>query len=191
MKRCAFGISIICLAIFLGLLGCDSTPGSCPDLESMPLQVSGGYVWVTITPAGESRARSYDPADCQFPVVEARGDFLPAPFNRGVFPKAQSSGLLLTDARVPGTVDTVRLIGALALEQEGKQRLEVLAVPVDSFLSLSTIRNYQDLAIRYPVVKRMVEDWFRNYEGPGTTEILGWKDETFAARHLKDQAGKE
>ena len=178
--------------IFL-LAGCAKQPVP-PHL--LPARTEHGVNVVVETPAGSVRTARYDPERAAFSVDSVEVAFLPFPANWGFVPStrmpyqrdrrfAPVEVLVLGERLETGTVVEVNPIATVALEEEERRFLLLLAVPADPALCNLTIRDYSDLALRYPGVKESLEQWLRQWKGEPPVRILDWKDGQYALRFIE------
>ncbi|MBK7407351.1 MAG: inorganic diphosphatase [Saprospirales bacterium] len=151
---------------------------------------------VVETPAGSVQVVQYDPVTEKFVADSAWVAFLPFPANWGFVPStrmpyqkdkafAPVQVLVLGERLETGTTVEIHPVGAVILENEGHRNLLVVAVPLDPALRNLAIRDYADLALRYPGVKENLEQWLRQWKGGVPARILDWKDGQYALRFIE------
>jgi inorganic pyrophosphatase len=149
-------------------------------------------------PAGTNHARRYDPATHSFVPVRRAGldlvvEFLPCPGNVGFVPGTRFgqaarplSALVLTEAQPAGTVLEVLPIGVLTLDDNGTLQQLVLAVPArPSQRILPEVITWQDLLVRYPGARTVIQQWVLHQGRPGEIRIVSWKNEKAAEQQVK------
>lgn len=123
-------------------------------------------------------------------------DFLPYPGNYGFIPSTlmeESRGgdgdaldiLMIGESLSTGTVVPIRPIGTLLLKDKGELDTKLIAIPADSSKVVLQAYNFTEFSVKYAPAKKMIEDWFLNYKGPGRMELLGWRDEVYAMDEIK------
>lgn len=187
---------ISALALLLNL-GCTRRAPSPPqDLMGLPALTEEGIHVVVEIPAGTNRKLEYNDAKQSIEPGWREGrerfiDFLPYPANYGFIPSTYmhpTQGgdgdaidvLLLSEALPTGTVVEALPIAALLLLDEGETDLKIIAVPLDSSLQIIKARNFVELSMGYDGARHIIESWFLHYDGLGTHEFKGWKDENYA-----------
>ena len=91
--------------------------------------------------------------------------------------------LVLGPALPRGAIVRVRLIGALALRDDGEIDDKLLAVPEQG--TFAEIDDVRELDERYPGVSAILATWFGNYKGPGRIEVLGLRSRAAATEQVK------
>ena len=159
-------------------------------------------VVVVETPAGAVQAVHYDPVTETFITDSARVAFLPFPGNWGFVPStrmpyqkdrsfAPVQVLVLGERLETGTTVEIRPVGAVVLEEKSVRTLLVVAVPLDPVLCNMPLRDYADLALRYPGVKENLEQWLRQWKGGIPARVLDWKDGQYALRFMEASLPKK
>lgn len=192
-----FGIFFL---ILLASIACNRNP-SAADLVNLPAFTDEGVQVVVEIPSGTNRKIEYSKTNKRF-EVERRGgkervvDFLPYPGNYGFIPSTlmekKSGGdgdpldvLIISESLGTGSVLAVQPIGTLLLKDDGELDTKIIAVPIDTSLQIITADNFQDFMLKYDAAKRIVEQWFLNYKGPGITQLIRWEDEAYALKEVK------
>ena len=93
--------------------------------------------------------------------------------------------LMIGESLPTGTVVSITPIATLLLSDNGELDTKLIAIPADSTEVVLGAYNYTDLAIKHAAAKKMIEDWFLNYKGPGEMELIGWRDEVYALAEIK------
>ncbi len=176
---------------------------SCKQASKFDLSPFGetGIRMVVEIPAGTNHKIEMDQASGEFKkdyenAPDQIVDFLPYPGNFGFIPgtrvdKSKNGGgdaldvLLVSETLPPGTVVEVKPIATLLLKEGEAIDAIVIAVPADSTKQVFQASSFSDLMIAYQPAKRMMEDWFLNYQRPGKVELLGWRDEKYALSEIK------
>ena len=190
------GFPSACLALLA--LSCS---GDRPDIDQMPAFGEQGIHVVVEIPAGTNLKIEYDPATGSFlPDREGESErsitFLPYPGNYGFIPStlvdASDGGdgdpldvLLLSSALPTGSVVEAMPVAALLLLDDGERDTKIIAVPLDSTRRVIDVDDFRSLLMEYDAARRIIEEWFLNYKGLGATELVGWKDEQFAAEEVR------
>jgi len=120
--------------------------------------------------------------------------YLAYPANYGMVPGTlldEASGgdgdpldvVVLGPAQPRGAIVPVRLIGALALLDDGEVDDKLLAVPGKGpFAGIEDVRQLDE---RYPGVTGILATWFANYKGPGRVEVLGLRSREAATEQVR------
>ncbi len=171
------------------------------DYLSLPA-FSGDAIQVVVEiPAGTNRKIEYDETRKNFAVDEIAGkarviDFLPYPGNYGFIPSTYMDPalggdggpldvLVIGESAATGTVMAARPIAALLLLDEGQLDTKIIAVPADSSLQVMKAGDFQEFSMAYDGAKHIIENWFLYYDGLGTTEFKGWRDEQYALEEVR------
>lgn len=121
-------------------------------------------------------------------------DYLGYPGNYGMIPNTMLSKtqggdgdpidvLLLGTAKERGTVQKVRVIGALQLLDNGEKDDKLIAIDPNS--KWSKVLTLNDLDIYYPGSKTVISTFFENYKGKGQMQIKGWLEKSESLRILE------
>lgn len=192
------------LFIFILLASCKNL-GVKVDYAKLPaLTENGGVNMVVEIPAGTNHKIEYKKDRDVFENDLENGQirtikFLPYPGNYGFIPSTymdpQLGGdgdaldiLLIAEHLKTGEVIETRPIAALRLSDGGEIDTKIIAVPLDAEKSYIKASNFVEFMIEYDAAKRIIEEWFLNYKGLGTTELLGWEDENFALQEISKWA---
>ena len=198
--------SFCSFALFSYLLLCVACQNTSePNYYTLPTYNDDNSVNVVIEiPAGTNHKIEYDPQTNVFGNDIENGrdriiNFLPYPGNYGFIPST------LMDARRGGDGDALDVlvlgeslptksqiatipVGVLLLKDNGELDSKIIAMPRDSMYRTMNINNYQDFMIQYDNARRMVEQWFLSYKGPGEMEFIGWKDDRYAREEIEKWA---
>lgn len=172
------------------------------DYNSLPaITESGGVNVVVEIPAGTNHKIEYQKEKDAFENDLENGQiriirFLPYPGNYGFIPStfmdpAQGGDgdaldiLLVAEYVETGQVVEAKPIAALRLNDSGEIDTKIIAVPVDPEKNLIGVNNFVEFLLEYDSAKRIIEEWFLNYKGLGTTELLGWEDENYAMQEIQ------
>ena len=171
------------------------------DVQQLPVFAPDGINMIVEIPAGtnhkieinkETGAFENDIEDGRIRVI----NFLPYPGNYGFIPSTlmeeRRGGdgdaldvLMIGESLPTGTVVSITPIATLLLSDNGELDTKLIAIPADSTEVVLGAYNYTDLAIKHAAAKKMIEDWFLNYKGPGEMELIGWRDEVYALAEIK------
>lgn len=203
-----FPFALCCLIAFILISeSCRRPLGGRSDYYYLPAQVDSFWQMVVEIPAGTNLKLEYDvkrqaflpdSIDQQPRIV----DFIPYPGNYGFVPstmleKAEGGDgdpmdvIVICESLPTGTVLRIQPIGALLLEDDGEVDTKIIAIPRDSSIRTLQATTFQELSIEYQPARRLLEDWFLNYKGPGRIKSLGWKDEQYAHRILEQSVVNE
>ena len=172
------------------------------DYNNLPvIGENGGVNMVVEIPAGTNHKIEYQKDRKVFENDLENGQdriiqFLPYPGNYGFIPSTYMDPnqggdgdaldiLLIAEHLETGEVAEVRPIAALRLNDRGEIDTKIIAVPMDKTQNYIQAENFVEFMLEYDSAKRIIEEWFLNYKGLGTTELLGWEDEQFAMREIE------
>jgi len=189
-----------CLLAILLVAGCKQ-PDEKIDYNNLPAATEQGINAVIEIPAGTNHKIEFDKQLSSFQNDKRNGkdriiSFLPYPGNYGFIPSTnmprEEGGdgdpldvMVLCEAQPTGTVMKVLPVAALLLEDEGEADTKIIAVPVDTSLQVIPVQDFRSFSIDYDGAKHIIETWFLYYDGLGTNEFKGWKDETYARELVK------
>jgi inorganic pyrophosphatase len=125
--------------------------------------------------------------------------YLPYPANYGTIPRTWLSPaqggdgdpldvFLLGPAAEQGSIQPVRLIGLIAMLDDGEQDDKLLAVAPGSWFG--TIESIEALERRFPGVIRILTTWLASYKGTGVVEIKGLEGADKALESLETAAAQ-
>lgn len=148
----------------------------------------GRYLMVVEIPAGTNEKWQTDPVSGGFYHDQKDGiarviNFLPYPMNYGFIPQTmlpKDKGgdgdpmdvITLAPSRPMGTVDSVRLIGALQLSERGEQDTKMVALLENG--PFADVHDLSELLMRYPGTVEIIRLWFEGYKGPGSFLFQGY-----------------
>jgi len=161
----------------------------------------GFYNAVIEIPAGTNKKIEYNKEAKKFEIDQRDGkdriiDFLPYPGNYGYVPGTlmdeERGGdgdavdiLVLAESLPTGTVIPVQPIASLLLIDEGEADTKLIAIPADTSLQTMRIEGFEDFMIDYDAARHLIETWFMNYDGLGTNEFRGWRNEDYAEKEIE------
>ncbi len=164
----------------------------------------GLYQMVVEIPAGTTEKWQTDPETGLFYHDAIEGvprhiNFLPYPMNYGFIPQTllpRDKGgdgdpidiITLAPARQRGSLDEVRLIGALQLSERGEQDTKMIGLLNGG--PFETVQDIQDLLMRYPGAVEIIRLWFEGYKGPGSFLFQGYLNH-YQASDLVELAHRE
>jgi inorganic pyrophosphatase len=148
----------------------------------------GQYAMVVEIPAGTNEKWQTDPetGELYFQHVDGKPRimrFLSYPFNYGFMPQTlslETAGgdgdpldvVLISPALERGTVQQVRIIGALKLVERGQDDIKLLAVlPQGDF---AEIHDVAEMLVQYPNLIEIIRLWFLGYKRPSTFTFHGY-----------------
>lgn len=105
-------------------------------------------------------------------------DYLPYVGNYGFIPQTLSGDedaidiIVLDDNVKIGTIQKVKVIGAIKILDKGKVDTKLLALPLEG--NFKEINDISELFIRYPGVVEIVKIWFQNYKGSSKINFTGY-----------------
>jgi inorganic pyrophosphatase len=120
-------------------------------------------------------------------------DYLPFPVNYGMVPRTLGDDGDPLDIVVLGRgferahVARVRVIGVLAMADDGGRDDKLITVPLEASLQngFSRLTDLEGLDAGYPELRTIMTLWFSNYWGAGATKVLGWGDASEALQILE------
>jgi inorganic pyrophosphatase len=190
------------LLLAMSLLSCNraAEADAAVDYRALPAEAGEYFNVVVEIPAGTNHKIEFDYASATFKNNQEEGkdrviNFLPYPGNYGFIPgtlmdKARGGDgdaldVLVVSESVPtGTVLQVRTLGAIVLRDRGEIDTKIIAIPADPALQVIQAKDFLTFALRYDVIRTILEDWFQNYKGRQAVEILRWEDEVFAREEV-------
>ena len=157
------------------------------------LSVNSNLNAVIEIPAGTNKKFEYNRTTKSFEIDKIDGqdriiNFLPYLANYGFIPSTCSDlkkggdgdpldVLVLSESEQTGTIMEIEPIAMLKLLDNGEQDYKVIAIPHDINKRILDIKNLEELTIRYPEIKKMIELWFLNYNKEDEAIIDGWANE--------------
>ena len=75
-------------------------------------------------------------------------------------------------------------IAMLKLLDNGELDYKVIAIPYDINKRILDIKNLEELTIRFPEVKMIIELWFLNYNKEDEAIINGWANERATLKEI-------
>jgi inorganic pyrophosphatase len=189
-------------AIFISItviLSCKNSSNT--DTQTLPVFAEKGINMVVEIPAGTNHKIEINKETGEFENDKIDGktriiNFLPYPGNYGFIPSTlmdEARGgdgdaldiLMIGEAVETGTVVAIQPIGVLLLKDDGELDTKLIAIPADSTKVVMQAYNFTEFSVQHSAAKKMIEDWFLNYKGPGEMELLGWRDEVYALEEIR------
>lgn len=175
--------------------------------KNLPAFNKLGVTAVVEIPAGANHKIEYEPETNLFKndkTAEGKErviNFLPYPANYGFIPSTIMSKeeggdgdpmdvLIICESLPTGTVIPVKILAALVIKDAGELDTKLIAVPVEKEKQVLKVNDFQEFMINYDSVRRIIESWFLNYEGPGNSTLIGWRDDDFAISEIKKWSGE-
>lgn len=172
------------------------------DFQQLPTYFQDSILQAVIEiPAGTNHKIKYRKNTRSFVVDSLDGreriiNFLPYPGNYGFIPSTFSDAkngddsgaldiLVLAESKPTGSVQHVLPIGMIRLYDAGKSNFKIIAVPADSTQRILNVENFDELVTKHPEVRRMLNDWFSNYDSQGQIRIESWGGEDAANAEIK------
>ena len=189
----------ICISHFLFVfISCKNEPNP----TALPaITAQGNIIAVIEIPAGTNRKVEYDYANKRFQIDVIDGeerviDFLPYPGNYGFIPSTlmdeESGGdgdaldiLVISESLKTGDTISVIPIATLMLNDGGEIDTKIIAVPSDPAKRVMDVTDFETFSVKYSMAKNIIENWFLNYKGIGKTEMIGWRNGTYALSEIK------
>jgi inorganic pyrophosphatase len=157
------------------------------------LSINSNLNAVIEIPAGTNKKFEYNKTTKSFEIDKTDGqdriiNFLPYLANYGFIPSTYSDlkkggdgdpldVLVLSESTPTGTIIEIKPIAMLKLLDNGEQDYKVIAIPHDINQRILDIKNLEELTIRFPEIKKMIELWFLNYNKKDEAIINGWANE--------------
>jgi len=178
---------------------CKKSPSK--DTQALPVFAAKGINMVVEIPAGTNHKIEINKETGEFENDKINGktriiNFLPYPGNYGFIPSThmdEARGgdgdaldiLMIGEAVPTGTIVAIQPIGVLLLKDNGELDTKLIAIPADSSKVVMQAYNFTEFSVQQSAAKKMIEDWFLNYKGPGEMELLGWRDEVYALEEIR------
>ena len=158
-------------------------------VNDIPYRDSNGfYQMVVEIPAGTNEKWQTDSVTGRFYHDQIQGipriiNFLPYPMNYGMVPQTLLSRekggdgdptdiITLAPAQARGSVNQVRIIGALRLSERGETDTKIMAIlPHGPF---QDVNDLPELLMHYPGTVEIIRLWFEGYKGPGSFLFQGY-----------------
>lgn len=110
-------------------------------------------------------------------------EFLPYPGNYGFIPQTillkEKGGdndpidvLLISESKARGSVQSIKIIGALDFDDRGESDTKLLAVPKNG--DFSQINTLEEMFLEYPNMINIINLWFQGYKGPEKMHFTGF-----------------
>ena len=181
---------LLSLAIILTVISCKKSV----DYYKTPLlSINSKLNAVIEIPAGTDKKVEYNKTTKSFEIDKTDGqdriiNFLPYLANYGFVPSTCSDPkkggdgdpldvLVLSESVPTGTIMEIEPIAMLKLLDNGELDYKVIAIPYDINKRILDVKNLEELTIRFPEVKMMIELWFLNYNKEDEAIIDGWANE--------------
>jgi len=172
------------------------------DLDRLPTFSKNNVLQAVVEiPAGTNHKLEYNYNLKKIIVDSIEGkkriiDFLPYPGNYGFIPSTkmdkQRGGdgdaldvLIISESQASGSIIEIIPIGVLLLNDSGEIDTKIIAIPFLEENRIIKVRDFNEFSLKYPKVKKIIEDWFLNYKGKGRVELLAWNDENAALLDVK------
>ncbi|WP_240463074.1 inorganic diphosphatase [Mesonia aquimarina] len=152
-------------------------------------------------PAGTNHKIEYNPIKKKFITDSINGkarviDFLPYLGNYGFIPSTFSDPkkggdgdaldiLVLSESVPTGTVMQVTPIALIRLIDEGESDYKILAVPTNSAQQIIQAKNFNELSVNYPEIRKVIGIWFQEYDPNDKVIIKNWGGEHAAKKEIK------
>ncbi len=181
---------LLSLVIILTVISCKKSV----DYYRAPLLSNNSRLNAVIEiPAGTNKKVEYNKTSKSFEIDKIDGqdriiNFLPYLANYGFIPSTCSDlknggdgdpldVLVLSESVPTGTIIEIKPIAMLKLLDSGELDYKVIATPYDINKRILDVKNLEELTIRFPEVKMMIELWFLNYNKEDEAIIDGWANE--------------
>jgi len=161
---------------------------------------NGDYQMVVEIPAGTNEKWQTDALTGQFYHDRINGiprviNFLPYPMNYGMIPQTlldrEKGGdgdpldiITLAPAQPRGTVNQVKILGALRLAERGEMDTKIVAtLPGGPF---QDVNDLPELLMQYPGTVEIVRLWFEGYKGPGSFLFQGYANRSESEQMIEE-----
>lgn len=188
---------LLSLAIILTFISCKKSV----DYYKTPLlSINSKLNAVIEIPAGTNKKVEYNKTTKSFEIDKTDGqdriiNFLPYLANYGFVPSTCSDPkkggdgdpldvLVLSESVPTGTIMEIEPIAMLKLLDNGELDYKVIAIPYDINKRILDIKNLEELTIRFPEVKMIIELWFLNYNKEDEAIINGWANERATLKEI-------
>jgi inorganic pyrophosphatase len=109
--------------------------------------------------------------------------YLPYPFNYGFIPQTLHSKehggdgdpldvVLIGPALQRGSIQQLKILGAIKFKDDGEEDTKVLGVAVDG--PFADLDDIEDLLLKYYGALEIIRLWFEGYKGPGSLFFQGY-----------------
>ena len=113
--------------------------------------------------------------------------FLPYPVNYGFFTEDTNLEIVaIMNQLEKGVQVAVHPIATLVLKEGGKERSIIITTPLDTALQIMPIMAYQNFLVQQVGPRQIIQDWFLYEKGLGKVDLVGWKEESYAWKLLKE-----
>tara|TARA_Y100000991_G_scaffold138222_1_gene104168 strand:- start:13813 stop:14409 length:597 start_codon:yes stop_codon:yes gene_type:complete len=188
---------LLSLAIILTVISCKKSI----DYSKIPaLSINSKLNAVIEIPAGTNKKVEYNKTTKSFETDKTDGqdriiNFLPYLANYGFIPSTCSDlkeggdgdpldVLVLSESLPTRTIMEIEPIAMLKLLDNGELDYKVIAIPYDINKRILDIKNLEELTIKFPEVKMMIELWFLNYNKEDEAIIDGWANERATLKEI-------
>jgi len=171
------------------------------DYQSLPAISKSGILAVVEIPAGTNRKVEFNTERSRFEIDTKDGkeriiDFLPYPGNYGFIPSTKMDKdkggdgdamdvLIIAERMETGDTISIIPIGTLLLEDSGEMDTKIIAIPSNDSKQVMQATDYQTFTVKYHSAKKIIENWFLNYKGVGSTKLIGWKNDRYAINEIE------
>lgn len=141
---------------------------------------------MALSNAGVSVKVNYGAGDA-YREPGVKNAYLPLPFNlaQAVLGETDTVDfLILSDRIYKGQELHVIPIGALLLEDEGKDKEIFISIPSNTKRMTFDKSMFNDFAVEHASVKWMIEQYFVNAKDFSKVKLRSWEDEQYATRNL-------
>lgn len=187
------------LILILFLCACNSKSTDYTSLKSFDSQ--NNLQAVIEIPTGSNDKIEYQPKQNTFKQDTLNGQpriiqFLGYPVNYGFIPSTlmgkdkQGDGdpldvLVLGKRLATGQMVSVKPIALLQMKDGDELDHKVLSIPIDDNYKTVDIQNFKDLSENHFALRKMIGEWFLNYDKTSEIKILGWSDENRAVEEVQ------
>ncbi|MBW2962164.1 inorganic diphosphatase [Mesonia sp. JHPTF-M18] len=194
-------IFIITIGLCIIFFSCDA-PKENKDYYHLPTYSSNNNIQAVVEiPAGTNHKIEYDKVARKFIVDSLEGkeriiDFLPYLGNYGFIPSTYSDPdhggdgdaldvLVLGENTPTGSIMEIIPIAMLEMIDDGAVDHKIIAIPSNEKQRIIKAANFHDFSTQYPAIRKMIGNWFDNYDLKDEVQILRWTGEEAAIREIK------
>ena len=191
---------VIILSLLFSLLSCNTQTDAPHNVTST--SEDGSLFAIIEIPAGTNKKLEYNKDSGIIQMDTLKGgkdriiDFLPYPGNYGYLPSTMMDKdkggdgdaldvLVLGEYQESGTKLEIIPIAILLLKDKGEEDSKIIAVPAKKDLQVMKLKDFATFITEYNAAQTIIQEWFLNYKGFGTMEMLGWRDEKFATAYIE------
>ena len=113
---------------------------------------------------------------------EEGDQYLTMPFNVGSIDNTKV--ILIADKMNKDQLINIELIGAVVLDNNGKEETILLSIPSDQEKKVIDVEDFDEFSTVYSSAKWIIEQYLLNRSGNKKVKLKKWENETFAKNYL-------